>query len=154
MRNRIDEIAKTLAREDLSRREAIRKIGGGFVGAALAALGLGTLGKTTALAQSAPAHKNARALKRVRAVLSHCWHFDLPLSTDLNWFWNQVGVGVPPNAHDACTCWSRSTAGQGRCTQDLAYDVCMILSGNAPPAHPPTSYAGGPHSDFIPDCFY
>ena len=46
MGNRFDELAKDLAR-GVSRREALRRLGGGLLGAAVAAVGLG-LGKATA----------------------------------------------------------------------------------------------------------
>ena len=46
MGNRFDELAKDLAR-GVSRREALRRLGGGLLGAAVAAVGLG-LGKASA----------------------------------------------------------------------------------------------------------
>jgi hypothetical protein len=46
MGNRFDELAKDLAR-GVSRREALRRLGGGLLGAAIAAVGLG-LGNASA----------------------------------------------------------------------------------------------------------
>lgn len=167
MQTRIDEIAKTLAREDLSRRAAIRKIGSGLAGAVLAALGLGTMGNTSALAGiSSDPRKSRRALKRVsrrlqlgvrdvddvRRVADVC--FGVGTATDLSGFWSTVGFGPINSADDVCTCWSRSVIGVGACTPDLAYDVCMILTGNAPLGDPPNLYAGSPNNNPIDGCFF
>jgi hypothetical protein len=96
----------------------------------------------------------------VEAIAEYCFDVPNPLpknstsTVDLNWFWGSVGSGPFPSADDVCSCWSRSVAGVRNCTQDMAYDVCMILTGNAPVGRPPWSYAGTPHPNYILGCAY
>jgi hypothetical protein len=82
MENRFDELAKAVA-GGMSRREALRRVGGGLVGAVLASLGLGTK------AWSAPAPNsgceqfcrdcgispgNGNAFGQCVSSCEHCWN--------------------------------------------------------------------------------